>query len=463
MSRNTGEFYSTLEVCNRQDPKQERIIELDVSEKIACSSFAASIEGLCELGDFRASVISSTPDSDAESQRSRLDRRRCGLSSGRFWGMAIGISFLLAAAVAGGIAGGLFGNRSQTEIPSVEASGSPDVPSPEVPVDHTPSSKLSAISWIGTSQSGCICCKALFYQENGRLLMSRTVGSGWVQEEILPNTEGSLTLNVKNGTPLASVYTYQDSGGGVEDVTLFYLDSNNNIRDLVAASSDLSHWSKGRLWGVNVPTDTDSNLAAIGHYCPYCLNSRILVYQRDGGVLYSIHGKDLDIQTPIGKTNKGTPLAMFPGMDVSSGTAQLSLFFNRDGNTDESIFSHEGQLGWRSGEMNVIPGHDQAAVLAAAPVFTLGLVMALSDGGKVTVSYLSASGWSKGGDYSNLTTTFLDENGNVTTNKPRSDVAAIALSQDFHLYTMTKDGSQILEYEWSNAKPDSFEFTRTVL
>ncbi|KAK8057398.1 hypothetical protein PG996_011335 [Apiospora saccharicola] len=464
MSRNTGEFYSTLEVYQGQLPKQRSIIALEASEKIACSSFAGSIEGLCELGDCRASVISPTPDSDPESQSSRLDRMRCGLSSRSFWAMVIGLNLLLAAAIGGGIAGGLYGNKSRSETASMDILGSAEVPSPEVPIGHTPTSQLSAISWVGSSTSGCICCKALFYQKNGTLMMSRTVGNGWVQDEILPSTESPLTLDVKNRTPLASTYTYHTPEGSDEDITVFYLDSNNNIRDLVTRPNDLSQWSKGKMWGFNVTANANSNLAAIGHYCPYCLNSNLLVYQREGGELYSIHGEDLNMQTRIDKTDDGTPLTILPGMNVSAGTAQIRLFYDRDGNIDEFISNEESPLGWSSGEINMIPNHDRASVLTAAPAITLGLVMALSNEGKITLSYLSSDGgWSKGGEYSNLTATFLDENGNVTTEKPQTDVAAIALSQDFHLYMMTKNGSRILEYEWSGAKPGSFEFVRTVL
>lgn len=118
----------------------------------------------------------------------------------------------------------------------------------------------------------------------------------------------------------------------------------------------------------------------------------------------------------------------------------------------------------RKGEINLIPSYERAPVLTAAPGLTLGLVIALSDGGKITLSYLSSAGnWSKGGEYSDLTATFLDEKGNITTEKPQSGVIAIALSQDFHLYTMKKDGLRILEYGWSSAKPEFFEFKRTVL
>lgn len=350
MSRNTGEFYSTLEVCHRQDPKHESTVGLDLSEKIACSPFAASVEGLCELGDHRASVLSSKPDSDEESQSSRLDRRRCGMSPRRFWGMVLGIGFLLAAAIAGGIVGGLFGNRSQTETSSLEIMGSSDMPSPDVPIDPTVTSQLSAVSWIGTGASGCICCRALFYQQNGTLLMSRTVGNGWVQQHLRSITDNSLALDVKSGTPLASIYTYQASGGSDEDITLFYLDSNNHIRDLVASSDDLGSWKQGQFWSSNVTTDDNSNLAAIGHYCPYCLNSSLVVYQRDGGDLYSIHGRDMSIQTHLDKTDDGTPLAMFPGMNVAAGTAQIRLFFNRDGDIDEFIFNGDNALGWGSGK-----------------------------------------------------------------------------------------------------------------
>ncbi|KAK8078801.1 hypothetical protein PG994_002608 [Apiospora phragmitis] len=93
-----------------------------------------------------------------------------------------------------------------------------------------------------------------------------------------------------------------------------------------------------------------------------------------------------------------------------------------------------------------------------------GLVMALRDGGNITVSYLPSAGdWNEGGKTSNLFAMFTNGGGNVTTDKPEIDLAPIALSQDFHLYMTAKGGSRILEYEWSGTKPDSFWFTKVVL
>ncbi|KAK8078800.1 hypothetical protein PG994_002607 [Apiospora phragmitis] len=334
MSRNTGQFWSTLEVYQKPESSQEKIVRPDATEKITCNSYASRTEGPRELSDHRASKISS----DAEGQRSKLDQRRCGLSPRVFWVMVIGINILLTAVVARGIAGGLLGRRGQSE---------------RVVLGHATASRLSALNWIGSSEARCFRCTALFYQKSGLLLMSRTVGDDWVEEIVRLNTPETQDLSVKNGTPLASVVISTRSGwegnNTESGITLFYLDSNNHIRDLVAWPTNVSLWSQGQFWDSNVTAGDNSNLAVLGLDCSPCSNRTLLVFQRDGGDLYSIAGDDIKVKHRIVGANLGTPLAMFPATvsNMSAGIAQsqMHLFYHRDGQIDEFLFNNETKLG----------------------------------------------------------------------------------------------------------------------
>ena len=72
---------------------------------------------------------------------------------------------------------------------------------------------------------------------------------------------------------------------------LYFLDTDNNVRDLVSTAVDLSTWSKGPLWDVIVAANPTSGLAAAAHMCTEgCLGDRIVVFQGSGGDLFSVHG-----------------------------------------------------------------------------------------------------------------------------------------------------------------------------
>ncbi|KAK7990470.1 hypothetical protein PG990_014750 [Apiospora arundinis] len=461
MSRNTGEFYSTLEVSHRHDSTQQKKPTPDLTEKIACSPSAGrNTEGLCELGDYkRTSTCYSDSDVISKGQSSRLKQKRFGLSTCEFWIVVIVLNILLTAAIAGGIAGGLLGNRSQSERSSSHrGSDSPEAPSVSGLSTSAPTtSHLNAVSWTGSDGTAR---RAVFYQRDGTLYVSRTGDTGWVEEPIQLSQDPEDSFDVKNGTPLASASIprafFPEGGGGTggAGTMLFYLDSANRIRDLVSWSDDLRAWEKGRFWNSSVTVGADSNLAVVGHYCPqFCLNSTLVVFQDSEGYLNYIAGNGVRGSGRITEANPGSPLTMFSTpmismgwVNVAAGMSQVRLLYYRRGQVAEHIFNNKTDFTWNSGAYYAtehIPAPTRAPILTAAPssVNSLGMVMELWEGGNITLNSLPPSGdW----------------------NKPLAGFATIALSQDSFLYAMTKEGSRILEYMWSSTKPDTFWFTKFV-
>lgn len=97
-----------------------------------------------------------------------------------------------------------------------------------------------------------------------------------------------------------------------------------------------------------------------------------------------------------------------------------------------------------------------------------GLVLALDVGsGNVTASYLPRTGWDAHETHMGLATTFSGDGGAYTpptANRPGGDaLAALALTPDASLYTLSRDRLHIREYAWSDSDPDKFDFIGTVV
>lgn len=282
------------------------------------------------------------------------NRRICGLRPVWFWTVAVLIVLLLIGAAAGGVAGGMMRRQKQTPSPASETSTAPPA--------ELQDSQLSAVNW--TDSTGAQR-KAVFYQRNGTLHVSRNGGdgtAGWAELDI----EGQFpkgTVAALNATPLAASVI----GGANADayttfsVALYFIDATNRIRDLVSTTDDLSTWTKGPMWNVSVSASAMSGLAAASHICSEgCLGDRIVVFQVSGGDLYSVHGPDWsDTPTRIVGANIGTPLTLTRAayVNTSSGAVewtaeqtQLRLYYHRDTNIDEYFFNDEEPLDWNPGE-----------------------------------------------------------------------------------------------------------------
>lgn len=288
-------------------------------------------------------------------QRPAGGKRICGLRPGWFWTVAVLIVLLLIGATAGGVAGGIIRRQSQIPSPATETSSAPPA--------KLQDSQLSAVNWTDSTGTQR---KAVFYQRNGTLHVSRNSGSGgttgWAELDI----EGQFpagAVAAMNSTPLAASII----GGGNADTdtsfsaALYFIDASNHIRDLVSTADDLATWTKGPLWNASVTASAMSGLAAAAHICVEgCLGDRIIVFQVSGGDLYSVHGPDWsDDPKRIVGANIGTPLALTSAAYVNNTSGavewtaaptQLRLYYHRDTNIDEFFFNDEAPLDWNAGE-----------------------------------------------------------------------------------------------------------------
>lgn len=230
-------------------------------------------------------------------------RRICGLRPAWFWTASVFVMLLLIGATAGGVVGGMM--RRQSQKPSPASASSPEPPAELL------GSRLSAVNW--TDSTGAQR-KAVFYQRNGTLHVSRNGGSDGTALWSELNIEGQLpegAVAAMNATPLAASVL----GGANSDsdtsfsAVLYFMDDSHHVRDLVSTTEDLATWSKGPLWNASVVASPMSGLAAAAHVCADgCLGDRIVVFQASGGDLYSVHGPDWSGgPTRIVGANIGTP------------------------------------------------------------------------------------------------------------------------------------------------------------
>ncbi|KAK8001977.1 hypothetical protein PG991_014199 [Apiospora marii] len=412
---------------------------------------------------------------------------RCGLSPVAFWALAVALNVLALGAIGGGIAAAVLRRESTSE-------NNATLPTPDPTDEGTPSqSQLSAVNWADSSNQ---THKAVFYQKSGNLWLSQnSEGSAdWTALDIgsrfSPPAAGGETvvLNPKNRTPLASVVVPAGAGGGSPVIYLYYLDAGNTVRDIrttaTAKGAPASPWVPGELWGKNSTLFATANtgLAALAHYCPEgCMNQNVVVFQKQGNVL-SADGRDWSNISHIVAAVAGTPLSLFPSPVLTpdldkydySRKPQARLFYQRDGPVHEAIFNDKSQYSWTGGALRVINNNSHKQTRLATAVTTnnaRGLILALDvDSGNVTASYLPRTGWDAKEIHKGLATWFSgDGDGGSayttpTQNRPSGDaLAAIALTPDSSLYTLSRDRLHIREYAWSDSDTNKFDFIGTVL
>ncbi|KAK8135395.1 hypothetical protein PG984_003335 [Apiospora sp. TS-2023a] len=432
-------------------------------------------------------------EDDAAKGLARHKRPRCGLSPVAFWALVVALNLLALGAIGGGIAAAVLRRESS------KTENNPTSPTPGPADDGAPSqsqSQLSAVNWTDSSDNQH---KAVFYQKKGKLWLSQNSApsTDWtaldIGSQLLPPAEGeeAVAINPKNGTPLASVVVPAGARGDNPVIYLYYVDTGNTIRDIrttaTTSGAPASPWAPGELWGKNSTLAATGNtgLAALAHYCAEgCMNQNAVVFQKQGNVL-SADGRDWSNITHIIAAVAGTSLALFPSPVLTpdmqkynySLKPQARLFYHREGLIIEAIFNDRFEFTWTAGYAGVIKNIHKPPRLAAAVTTrnARGLVLSLDpDSGNVTASYLPRTGWNaKEPQYDphlSLTTSFSGDDGSgnaytpPTENRPSGEpLAAIALTPDLALYTLSRDKLHIREYAWSDSDTNKFDFIGTVL
>ncbi|KAG8156574.1 hypothetical protein KVR01_013525 [Diaporthe batatas] len=387
--------------------------------------------------------------------RPTVSRRICGLRPAWFWTTAVLVVLLLIGATAGAVVGGMMRRQIKTSSPSPSTSSAAKA--------ELLGSQLSAVNW--TDSTGAQR-RAIFYQRNGTLHVSHNAAGVdgkrvWGELDIEAQFPAG-AVGAMNATPLAASFKSADAGKDMSfSAALYYLDTENNIRDLVSTADDLSTWSKGPLWGVTVAANPMSGLAAAAHMCAKgCLGDRIVVFQGTGGDLFAVNGpRWTEPPTRIVAANIGTPLALTqaayvngssddPPVQWTAEQTQLRLYYHRAQNIDEYLFNDKTPLAWTPGFVGVASGleTDAARGLAASPSGPNSVVqvVTLKNSGSAVVSFVKGSTGHFEDSTVDLPARFTD-GGDVITGVPSQGASAITLSHNFGFYVLTEDGKQILE------------------
>ncbi|KAF7538418.1 hypothetical protein G7054_g3014 [Neopestalotiopsis clavispora] len=169
-----------------------------------------------------------------------------GSNTRKKWLIIVAI-VVFVGVLAGGLAGGLLSrNRSGASTDPATA----DNATTSTPTNATtPSStgplalsQLASLNWTDTSQ---VLRRAVFYQYDDALFLSQyhQSNNSWTALNISDVFEGEgISINAKQGTPLATAATsIDDINAGLTDftATLFYIDTDNYIQELVCNDEDL--------------------------------------------------------------------------------------------------------------------------------------------------------------------------------------------------------------------------------
>lgn len=204
---------------------------------------------------------------------------------------------VFVCALAGGLAGGLL-SRNRSGASNTDDATADNATTSTPTNATTPSStgplalsQLASLNWTDSSQ---VLRRAVFYQYDDALFLSQYHQSNesWTAHNISDVFEREgISINAKQGTPLATAATsIDDINAGLTDftATLFYIDTDNYIQELVCNDEDLlSSWSLGDLQNHNIKAAENSNLAALAYFCPndgkayLCNNQFTIMYQAE--------------------------------------------------------------------------------------------------------------------------------------------------------------------------------------
>lgn len=213
---------------------------------------------------------------------------------------------------------------------------------------------MAALNW--TDEEG-IERRAVFYQMNGALLVSKAQGTGqtatWTQINISDQFIGD-ALNPRNGTPLAAAATPWQAGKGAPwdagaafEVTLYYINEGNQVCQLSSSVGDLGTWQGTEVF-VSAPSD-QSQLAAVGYYCGSgCLNAMCVVFQGDDGTLRCACGPNA--WANIGAAYQNSPVAIVP-FAAAYGTnvvydSELAVLYLDGVDVNVLVYNHGNDDAW---------------------------------------------------------------------------------------------------------------------
>ncbi|RYP78341.1 hypothetical protein DL771_000526 [Monosporascus sp. 5C6A] len=274
----------------------------------------------------------------------------CGLS--RRWRWVVGV--LATLVLIGIIVGAVMGSLARRLSYSSSGSGRT-----QTIIDPWESSKLAALSWTDGANA---TRHAVFYQLEGALMLQlyHSRNQTWIPHNISADfaPQNLNVPNVKTATPLAVAATPpppRRSGDVPFAAALYYMNMDNEIREVVSRDEDLAVWA----YGEDHPPRSAANytqLAAAADFCGAgCRDAFCYAYQdRDQTVMLAC-GDNWDNATRLDGAHPGGALALIPiaaqsengGGDGDGGNArpdELRLFHYTD--TNVNMFRIRNDSSW---------------------------------------------------------------------------------------------------------------------
>jgi hypothetical protein len=233
------------------------------------------------------------------------------LSRKALWILMI-VGVVLIAGLAGGLAGGLASrhtaasttsssSNSNSENSSDDGSGTNIGVNDTIGTEKNPlsNSHLAALNW--TDSSG-VDRRTIFYLYNQSLFFSDYTASNnsWTAHN-LSNifAQNGSAIHVLNTSSLAVASpSYEDreylastQGTNTFYITVYFMDSNSYLREIVTRDIDLLTWTEGALSDAAILADASSSLSAVAFFCPnsgaswLCNDQISLFYQDTDGYL----------------------------------------------------------------------------------------------------------------------------------------------------------------------------------
>lgn len=356
-----GVYHSTLEVATAEHEPRPQVAndsDLEVLQGAHTSGSTMHHDGSgWNAYKGYGAVAQETQHGSAAQDK----RRYCfGLSRRAFWILIAVAAVVVIGAVAGGVAGGLLAhkqtdgaspmpNGNGTTIPGDGGGGTTNIATPLL------GSQLAATNW--TDSTGLVR-RAVFYQSDGALLLRHThdVNNSWIQVNISDQfaaETGNNMLGVRAATPLAVAAIPWLGTNFSLSASLFYLNLENQVRELVSSDDTLSAWTHGSSWSTDFDADADSRLSAVPYYCPSCPNHVCVIFQDANRNIVSSCDGSWDTQNTVTRAYPGSPFSMIQfssngGLNVSD-VDELRLFYFTDAEIVDYMYNLDGNKNWLAG------------------------------------------------------------------------------------------------------------------
>ncbi|RYP92049.1 hypothetical protein DL770_001827 [Monosporascus sp. CRB-9-2] len=398
----------------------------------------------------------------------------CGLPRRWRWIVGVLATLVLLGIIAGAVVGSLARDLLSTGSYRSGSGLTPTV------LDPWEFSKLAGLSWTDGANA---TRHAVFYQLEGALMLQlyHSGNQTWTPHNISADfaPQNLNVPNVKTATPLAVAATPpppQRNSDVPFAAALYYMNMDNEIREVVSRDEDLAVWG----YGEDHPPRSAANytqLAAAADFCSTgCRDAFCYAYQDRDQVVMLACGDNWDNATRLDGAHPGGALALIPvaaaaqsesdGGDGDGDTGrahELRLFHYTD--TNVKMFRIRNDSSWDVEETAALNSLEPAAVFLSNPDYgVLPQVVAAPSGADLADMFAFAVDGDYRSDgvaswYNGTAGEWAERDRRIEFGRARNfsadpsemyalEAAAIAMDHGGSFYVAVAGGWQIARYAW---------------